>query len=85
MLTLVTGGNGFIGRSIVAQLRTREPVYTLQERFSLAYLYHRFALNAALAQIGGEWRTNALAGDGQVPRQPVPLVRQQHALDAGCR
>ncbi len=65
-----------------SQLRPHEPVYTLQERFSLAYLYHRFALGAALAQIGGEWRTNALAGDGQVPRTPVPLAQQQHALDA---
>lgn len=64
------------------QLRPREPVYTLQERFSLAYLYHRFALLAAQAQVGGEWRTNALAGDGQVPRKPVPLEQQMRALDA---
>ncbi len=64
------------------QLRAREPVYSLMERFSLAYLYHRFALNAAQAQIGGEWRTNALAGDGQVPRTAVPLDQQRRALEA---
>ncbi|MEO5988543.1 MAG: zinc-dependent metalloprotease [Candidatus Eisenbacteria bacterium] len=64
------------------QLRPHEPVYSLQERFSLAYLYHRFALLAAQAQIGGEWRTNALAGDGQVPRAPVSFEQQGRALDA---
>ena len=63
-----------------AQLKPGEPVYTLQERFSLAYLHHRFAVLAALHQIGGEWRANALAGDGQVPRQIVPASRQQAAL-----
>lgn len=71
-----------LGRFGIQQLRAHEPVYSLQERFSLAYLYHRFALLAAQAQVGGEWRTNALAGDGQTPRTPVPLEQQRRALDA---
>ena len=70
-----------LARFGAGQLKPGEPLYTLQERFSLAYLHHRFALLAALHQIGGEWRANALAGDGQVPRASVPAAQQARALE----
>jgi hypothetical protein len=65
----------------VGQLRPGEPVYDLQGRFSLAYLYHRFGLQAAQQHVGGSYQTNALAGDGQVPVRPVEAARQREALD----
>jgi hypothetical protein len=65
-----------------AQLRPGEPVYSLQERLSLAYLYHRFAIGAVQRMVGGVRATSALAGDGQVPIEPVPADRQRRALDA---
>jgi hypothetical protein len=63
------------------QLRPGEPIYTLQERFSLAYLYHRFAIQAAQQFVGGQFQTNALLGDGQTPVAWVPAAKQREALD----
>jgi hypothetical protein len=65
----------------VGQLQPREPVYTLQERFSLAYLYHRFGIEAAQQYVGGQYQTNALAGDGQEPTAWVEPAKQRRALD----
>ena len=62
------------------QLDPGEPVYDLQGRFSLAYLYHRFAIRAAQQFVGGQFQTNALAGDGQSPVAWVPAARQREAL-----
>lgn len=64
----------------VGQLKPGTPVYALQERFSLAYLYHRFAIGAAQKAVGGAYATNALAGDGQAPTAWVPAERQREAL-----
>jgi hypothetical protein len=63
------------------QLRPGEPLYSLQSRFPLAYLYHRFAIEAAQGLVGGVYQTNALAGDGQVPRRDVDAKTQRRALD----
>jgi Met-zincin/Domain of unknown function (DUF5117) len=63
------------------QLKKGAPVYELQQRFSLAYLYHRFGIQAAQQYVGGVYQTNALAGDGQVPRAVVPAAKQKEALD----
>lgn len=63
------------------QLEAGEPVYDLQARFSLAYLYHRFAIQAAQQFIGGQFQTNALAGDDQTPAAWVPAAQQRRALD----
>ena len=65
----------------LAQLRPGEPVYDLQVRFSLAYLYHRFGIQAAQQYVGGVYQTNALAGDGQVPVRAVEAAKQREALD----
>jgi hypothetical protein len=64
-----------------AQLAPGEWVYTLQERFSLAYLYHRFGIQAAQRYVGGQYLANAVAGDGQVPVAWVPAAKQKEALD----
>jgi hypothetical protein len=64
-----------------AQLAPGEPVYDLQQRLSLAYLYHRFAVQAAQQHVGGQYQTNALAGDGQTPARWVPPAKQKEALD----
>jgi hypothetical protein len=63
-----------------AQLRPGAPLYDLQQRFNLAYLYHRFGIQAAQQHVGGQFQTNALAGDGQVPLRWVPAARQREAL-----
>ena len=65
----------------VAQLGPGDPVYELQVRFSLAYLYHRFGIQAAQQYVGGQFQTNALAGDGQTPVAWVPASKQKEALD----
>ena len=63
------------------QLGPGEPVYDLQERFNLAYLYHRFGIEAAQQYVGGQFQTNALKGDGQVPSAWVPAAKQKEALE----
>jgi hypothetical protein len=64
-----------------AQLDSGEWVYELQERFNLAYLYHRFAIQAAQQHVGGQYQTNAVRGDGQVPVAWVPPAKERRALD----
>ncbi len=63
-----------------AQLKPGEWVYDLQSRFNLAYLYHRFGIQAAQQFVGGQFQTNAVAGDGQTPVAWVPPDRQREAL-----
>jgi hypothetical protein len=65
----------------VGQLAPGQPVHDLQQRFNLAYLYHRFGIQAAQQYVGGQFQTNALAGDGQVPVAWVPAAKQKEALD----
>ncbi len=62
------------------QLAPGTPLYDLQQRFNLAYLYHRFGIQAAQQHVGGQFQTNALAGDGQVPLRFVPARQQREAL-----
>jgi hypothetical protein len=56
-------------------------VYSLQQRFNLAYLYHRFGIQAAQQFVGGQYQSNAVAGDGQAPVAWVPAAKQKEALD----
>ena len=69
-----------LSRFGAGQLSAGEPVHDLQERFSLAYLYHRFAIQAAQQFVGGQFQTNALAGDGQKPVAWVSPKQQREAL-----
>jgi hypothetical protein len=64
-----------------AQLEPGEWLHDLQERFNLAYLYHRFGIQAAQQYVGGQFQTNAVKGDGQTPVEWVPAARQRQALD----
>jgi hypothetical protein len=70
-----------LGRFGVDQLAPGEPVYELQRRFNLAYLYHRFGIQAAQQYVGGQFQTNAVKGDGQVPSAWVPAAKQKEALE----
>jgi hypothetical protein len=63
------------------QLKPGEWVYDLQRRFNLAYLYHRFGIQTAQQFIGGQFQTNAVAGDGQIPVAWVSADKQREALD----
>ena len=63
------------------QLSPGEWVSSLQERFNLAYLYHRFGIQAAQQFVGGQFQTGAVAGDGQTPVAWVPAAKQKEALD----
>jgi hypothetical protein len=63
------------------QLAPGEWVYDLQQRFNLAYLYHRFGIQAAQQFVGGQFQANAVAGDGQKPVAWVPAVAQREALE----
>lgn len=63
------------------QLKPGQRVYELEERFNLAYLYHRFGIQAAQQFVGGQYQTNAVAGDGQIPVAWVPAAKQKEALE----
>lgn len=65
----------------VGQLKPGEWIANLQQRFNLAYLYHRFGIQAAQQFVGGQYQTNAVAGDGQKPVSWVPAETQRRALD----
>ncbi len=63
------------------QLAPGEWVHDLQQRFNLAYLYHRFGIQTAQQFVGGQFQTNAVAGDGQRPVAWVPAEKQRRAMD----
>ncbi|HEX6737879.1 MAG TPA: zinc-dependent metalloprotease, partial [Vicinamibacteria bacterium] len=62
------------------QLAPGTPFAELQTRFNLAYLYHRFGIQAAQQYVGGQFQTYAQAGDGQTPTAWVPAAKQEEAL-----
>ncbi|HTD51677.1 MAG TPA: zinc-dependent metalloprotease, partial [Thermoanaerobaculia bacterium] len=64
-----------------AQLAPGQWLYELQQRFNLAYLYHRFGIQTAQQFVGGQFQSNAVAGDGQIPVAWVPARKQREALD----
>jgi hypothetical protein len=70
-----------LARFSPAQLDAGDWLYDLQERFNLAYLYHRFGIQAAQQYVGGQFQTNAVKGDGQKPVEWVPPAREREALD----
>ena len=69
-----------LARFGVGQLAPGKPVHDLEERFSLAYLYHRFAIQAAQQFVGGQFQANAVAGDGQKPVAWVLPKQQREAI-----
>lgn len=61
-------------------LRTGEPASLLASRFPLIYLFHRYALSAAINVVGGAKIPPSLGGDGQEPVEVWPAASQREAL-----
>jgi hypothetical protein len=61
-------------------LRPGEPNSMLASRFPLIYLFHRYALAAAIKVVGSAKVPNSLAGDGQTPVSIWPAESQKEAL-----
>jgi hypothetical protein len=62
------------------QLRAGEPASLLASRFPLIYLFHRYALSAAINVVGGAKVPPSLRGDGQEPVEVWPVATQREAL-----
>ncbi len=60
--------------------RTGEPASLLASRFPLIYLFHRYALGAAVNVIGSAKIPPSLVGDGQEPVAVWPAAGQREAL-----
>lgn len=61
-------------------LRPGEPNSMLSSRFPLVYLFHRYALGAAMNVVGSAKIPPSLAGDGQQPISVWPAESQKEAL-----
>lgn len=61
-------------------LRPGEPTSLLASRFALIYLFHRYALAAAVNVVGSAKIPLALAGDGQKAVVPWPAETERQAL-----
>ncbi len=61
-------------------LRYGEPNSMLSSRFPLVYLFHRYALGAAINVVGSAKIPPSLAGDGQTPISVWPADSQKEAL-----
>jgi hypothetical protein len=61
-------------------LRPGEPNSMLASRFALVYLFHRYALAAAVNVVGGAKIPNSLAGDGQPVITVWPAESQKEAV-----
>ena len=66
-------------------LRPGEPLSELASRFPLIYLFHRYALAAAINVVGGARIPPSLRGDGQEPVVPWPAQAQREALRLALR
>jgi hypothetical protein len=65
-----------------AQLAPGTPLYDLQRRLNLAYLYHRFAIQACAQAVGGRLLRHAVAGDTTIASAWADDRLQRRALDA---
>ncbi len=61
-------------------LRPGEPNSMLASRFPLVYLFHRYALGAAVNVVGSAKIPPSLAGDGQTPISIWPAESQKEAV-----
>jgi hypothetical protein len=58
------------------------PMALLEDALVPLYLHHRYAVNAAVAVIGGQDYSYAMRGDGREPARWMPADAQRSALDA---
>jgi hypothetical protein len=72
--------NALLARYSPRMLRPGEPNSMFTSRLPLVYLFHRYALGAAINVIGGAEIPLSLAGDGQKPIIIWPAESQKEAL-----
>jgi len=63
-------------------IRIGRPMASLEDALVPVYLLHRYQVEAVGKLIGGSYFTYRLRGDGQDDARPVPVARQQQAIDA---
>ena len=63
-------------------VRIGRPLAMIEEALVPIYLLHRFQIEAVGKLIGGEYFSYRMRGDGQAADRPVPVARQQQAIDA---
>ena len=63
-------------------IRIGRPMASIEEVLVPIYLLHRFQLHAVGKLIGGQYFNYRLRGDAQADARPVPVARQQQAIDA---
>jgi hypothetical protein len=80
--TCRTVRHAMLARFGPAQLEPGTPLYDLQRRLNLAYLYHRFAIQACAQAVGGRLLRHAVAGDTAVASAWAGDRIQRRALDA---
>ncbi|HTL06005.1 MAG TPA: zinc-dependent metalloprotease [Gemmatimonadales bacterium] len=66
-------------------IRKGEPMALMEEVLVPLYLHHRYQVEAAVKDVGGQYYTYALRGDGQEPLHPVPPAEQRRALSGVLR
>jgi hypothetical protein len=64
-----------------SMLRAGEPRSDYASRYALIYLFHRYALAAAVNVVGGAKIPPALVGDGNKPFEVWPVEQQREALN----
>jgi hypothetical protein len=63
-------------------IRVGRPLASLEEVLVPIYLLHRFQIEAVGKLIGGRYFAYRLRGDAQEEARPVPVARQQQAIEA---
>ncbi len=63
-------------------VRLGRPLAAIEEALVPVYLLHRFQIEAVGKLIGGQYFTYRLRGDSQDDPRPVPVAKQQQAIDA---
>ena len=63
-------------------IRPGRPLASVEEALVPIYLLHRFQIQAVGKLIGGRHFNYQVRGDAQASQRPVPVARQQQAIDA---
>jgi hypothetical protein len=63
-------------------IRLGRPLATIEEVLVPIYLLHRYQVEAVGKLVGGSYFNYQLRGDAQDSQRPVPVARQQQAIDA---
>jgi hypothetical protein len=63
-------------------IRVGRPLGTIEEALVPIFLLHRYQIQAVGKLVGGRYFSYRLRGDAQEDARPVPVARQQQAIDA---